>query len=670
MATQLQPLGQSFPLFLLQLYRNWYGLPRKSTQAWLQARRFELSVSLTQDQPIDAVRSFVEASSRRPGLAETAAAELASVRRSMDTGFLSVLEPQTIDQFIKLLTVDDPIGFAFGQWVYLSSRATETVANVQKRLSPDLMIRLPMPTRSEIETIFSRLDTHREETGPSEAPPFSSLAASQRQVELNALSELETNSTVLRIAWRELLAGKAANEPKTLGFGSSILESTEAVAMANNVNENAPTTPHSTRFHTDVNFPSQVKPGIETPLTVRLTLEASEDAQFDELLDIQFADPAKAELIDVVLDAPGFSERFNLWNRTMLVYADQDSEPVTFLLAADKQDHLTQGDPQKRRIKVNFYHGGKHIGQGAFDVTITTHTRPSAPNVRPVDDVADVELRLVDLPQPADLELRVTHDPASQELHFMLHSTKSTVGYHWRRMGKVPLLDGKPQLFFERQLEQLNEWSGLLPDDLYVDEADEFTRKMANMGESLFEMLFSPELKDVFWRDILPKMESGLIRNLLITSDEPWIPWELVKPYRYDEVSDQEYEGDYLASSFEICRWLTGHGPYERVTVDSAGIVAPDVDLAHVKSETEHLEQLSDYGVTLQAGLQTKAQVLDLVQAGNTRLLHVASHAQFDADHPDASPLMLYDADLLPEDLDRRVIRRWRKARPPSATRS
>ena len=46
------------------------------------------------------------------------------------------------------------------------------------------------------------------------------------------------------------------------------------------------------------------------------------------------------------------------------------------------------------------------------------------------------------------------------------------------------------------------------------------------------------------------------------------------------------------------------------------------------------------------------------------RALHVASHAQFNADHPDASPLMLYDADLLPEDLDRRVIRRWRKAQP------
>jgi CHAT domain-containing protein len=73
---------------------------------------------------------------------------------------------------------------------------------------------------------------------------------------------------------------------------------------------------------------------------------------------------------------------------------------------------------------------------------------------------------------------------------------------------------------------------------------------------------------------------------------------------------------------------------------------------------------LADYGVALRTDLQTKAEVLALVQEGKTQLLHVASHARFNADHPDASPLLLYDDDLLPDEIDYRLIGRWRTARP------
>ena len=111
MSDRLQLLDRSFQTFVLQLYRRWYGLPRKSTQAWLDVARMALAQKLSQDEPIDAVRSFVEDAATRPGVAEIAGEALAAVESSLRSPIFARLTPEGIDALIVLLNVEAPVTY-------------------------------------------------------------------------------------------------------------------------------------------------------------------------------------------------------------------------------------------------------------------------------------------------------------------------------------------------------------------------------------------------------------------------------------------------------------------------------------------------------------------------------------------------------------------------------
>jgi hypothetical protein len=76
------------------------------------------------------------------------------------------------------------------------------------------------------------------------------------------------------------------------------------------------------------------------------------------------------------------------------------------------------------------------------------------------------------------------------------------------------------------------------------------------IGEQLYRELFPLELRRAY-RDLC----SLPVRSLQITSDEPWIPWELVRPYDDDD-PDRIVDDDFLCARFELTRWLAGRsGP-------------------------------------------------------------------------------------------------------------
>jgi hypothetical protein len=660
---KLQTLDKTFPALMLQLYRQWYGLPRKSTRLWLNRARFQIAEQLLLDESVEILRQFVSDATERPGVAQMSTGFLQDVRTSLRNEQLSRIDRDQASELYTLLTVEHPPEFALAKWIYVSSRAEATIAQVRARLEPTVMERLPDQTRHTVEEIFAKLDAALAESEPTENALVNRLTGPRLQATGEALVALEQTPGLLRIIWRELLSGKAETERKVLGIGGHRTPRREASSLLDArvtaADERGITQP----FHTDIVFPARVRQGDEAPLTVRLTLNPVKESSVTEIVSISFLDPTKPELLDVVVDASGFTERFDLWHRTMVVYSDRDSQPVTFLLKAEATT-ASRDEPLPRTITISFYHAGKHIGKANFDTTIIRQGQTSAQNVRLDDAEAGIELRLDRLPPPADLEIRVTHDPAAQQLHFMLHSTRSDVGYHWRRMGSVPLLEGKPQVYFQRTISEISESARYLSDDLLDDEKADFDAKIALTGEQLFEKLFSSELQSEYWNNIRRKRDQGKIQSVLITTDEPWVPWELVKPYHYDEDTDEETSDEFLAGSFQITRWLTGHGPYERVTIDSVGMVVPDLDLLHTTGEGAYLESLRDQGVTVTKPLRTKMAVIEQIRKADIRLLHVASHAAFDTENPNASPIMLDDADLLPTDLNRHVIRDWRKTRP------
>lgn len=305
----------------------------------------------------------------------------------------------------------------------------------------------------------------------------------------------------------------------------------------------------------NVQFPHQVKRFEEEALIVQLTIELREDSRAPgSTSSVPFTDRQKPEYIEIIVNAPGFEERTGVWSRTILAFADQDSQPAIFLLTAKEEG--------EQLVTVEYRHKDRHLSQIAFKTTISAATTTQSDIVDvierqslqegaesdPADEPSEQDLespmdqhglhlgRLLDNPPaPADLEVRVTLDHQANKLHFMLHSSKAEVGYHWRQMGSVTFGAATPQKYLESWFEELNLRARGL-DGATPEEVRQFTDEIEQMGNLLFEQLFPEKLQNE-WKRIMGLRQDEKISSLLITSDEPWIPWELVKPHGFDEDS-------------------------------------------------------------------------------------------------------------------------------------
>jgi CHAT domain-containing protein len=187
---------------------------------------------------------------------------------------------------------------------------------------------------------------------------------------------------------------------------------------------------------------------------------------------------------------------------------------------------------------------------------------------------------------------------------------------------------------------------------------------VAAFGEELWDEVVPELFKSKLWPEVRKLQESGKVRSLLITSDEPWMPWEMVKPYVRDEVAGTEESLPYWAESFQIARWLAGRGTAGSVEVVAARLVAPELDLAYVEDEKRAYEAMAQNGVGIAPPLQKRSEVQALIAEGGVQLVHIAAHGSFDAEDPARSKLTLADGSLTPEDLSPSATKGLRAARP------
>lgn len=414
-------------------------------------------------------------------------------------------------------------------------------------------------------------------------------------------------------------------------------------------------------FYTDVRFPQQVRQGDESPLLVRLTRSPFALSRADDKVKVAFGQPDQPEYVEVVVIAHGFSEATATWSRTMAVYVDRDSQPAIFLLRAD-------GDLGEQRVTLDFYHKGRYLGSAAF-VTRIVEQLPNAVGGVIIDTPALAARFVEEPPPPADLELRIVRGSRDNVLHFMLHSTRSGVGYHWKPVGQVKLNSGSPQVYLQKLFAQLSELAAQTVDHLAEEDGRIAVSDIAAIGQQLFRELFPPELQHELWTRILPRRRDasnpdGIISTLLITSDEPWIPWEMVKPYRVDPDSGMEQSAGFLAETFQVTRWLAGRSPAHQVHVKNASIVAPLHELLYAQREEAYFRQLPARRVQVSNTLRSIADVRQLAQAGGVQLLHFAAHGRFDAQNANLSPLSLQDGVLTPNDLAGERAAGLRRERP------
>ena len=428
--------------------------------------------------------------------------------------------------------------------------------------------------------------------------------------------------------------------------------------------------PHMIPKRTDVKHPFVVQLILDRPLTTRA--ESEVDVTFEE----------DVELVDVVVHAPGFVEASGYgpgsldglaWRRTIAVHQTQNSQPAVFLL------QLADDRSGPRWVTVDFYHRGRNVGSLTLEVTVSAFRYIRTRSKR-TDTTTDIDTRSITLgtaavvraldgiviPQgeagrPADVELRVIRDADGRTLHFHLHSHKLP-GLHDRALGSVVFNDlSRPSAFFERLVERLSMFAARANQEMNTVEAKRLEDEIADIGIELYEQLFPEPLRQVYW-ELKALRDAGQLQNLLIVSDEPWIPWELVKPY--DVVDGADVEDDHLAGAWQMSRWLAGVALPSGLDIRAAQLIAPILDLDFVWEEIQYFDSLGDREIEVATPITTRAEFLALAQEGGAQLFHFATHGNFNQAFVDESPITLQDEPLFPSDLNKRRAGGLRREKP------
>ncbi|MFN8465736.1 MAG: TIR domain-containing protein [Caldilineaceae bacterium] len=256
-------------------------------------------------------------------------------------------------------------------------------------------------------------------------------------------------------------------------------------------------------------------------------------------------------------------------------------------------------------------------------------------------------------PAIADLEIHVVRREPGNRLAFVLNSDLPAVPFRSQPVGEVMLRAQDPQSYIAGRLQRLSDLSVIT---LAEEEAARTWREVESLGAGFFEQLLPAQLQELYWTQIKPLHEQGIIQSLLIVSDEYWIPWELIKPYRWDDASGTEQYDDFLVAQFSFSRSPNGSGVPD-LPIATIALVMPDLGLQFVEQEKDCLTNLAGQKRFQLAGpLQLRYEVLDSLRNGGFQILHVASHA-----NPE---LNLADGTIGPDDVVAGALRGLRIAKP------
>jgi len=368
--------------------------------------------------------------------------------------------------------------------------------------------------------------------------------------------------------------------------------------------------------YTDIELPAQVQVARRFPLIVGLTVAPSPDSADAQ----QFDAPLGAEIHCMVTPGPALE----VTNKRMqpLTVDATDSQPVVFYLRA-----TAAGDHQ---LQIDFWYDGQIIASStqsvqAVDMAVTSQAthRAGPPLIAP--DVT--------APYP-DLVMRITtvQNQLRYELSFGDLSFISVPG---------KALSSDPEQYRYNLLQKIEALSN------GHDTGDDYVlRELTKIGQNLYKDLWSDELRREYRRF------RKSVKTIQIISDEPWIPWELIKPYDDEDQADLVND-DFLALKFDLARWFTpATPPVATIQINSLACIAPsDSGLPAAQQELDLLQQLAterqlqDYTPTT----PDKSTVEALLSSGEAiRLWHFACHGDFDAAAPGQSPLFLQGAATAP----------------------
>ncbi|HET6353459.1 CHAT domain-containing protein [Streptomyces sp.] len=223
-----------------------------------------------------------------------------------------------------------------------------------------------------------------------------------------------------------------------------------------------------------------------------------------------------------------------------------------------------------------------------------------------------------------DVTLHVTRDGPLGYL-IRARTREDEPGTQPRLVDRI-VLDRSPEDFVEAAFGDLESATG----------STGFDKVVRRVGSALYDRLFKegpsrdgvPGFDAFYWQDLRPRSEADdperRWRTLQVVSDDPYIPWEILRPNR--RLADGRWESDtFLCERFDLSRWLSEVPVAAAVPLRRVALVAPPSNLVWVAPEIQAIREL----VPQVEEIADKDALDDFLRHGFADVVHFACHGDF-----------------------------------------
>lgn len=265
-------------------------------------------------------------------------------------------------------------------------------------------------------------------------------------------------------------------------------------------------------------------------------------------------------------------------------------------------------------------------------------------------------LRSITPPPDLDIQVDYQQGPGSGQLNFTIHSPSGRADYHHHKL-EPKVLTSSPQDYADRLVNKIE----AIRERKTKNNVTSAQEELKQLGRELYDELFPRGLKEAYLKF------RATIESLQITSNEPWIPWEIVSVYE-DELATTPVDDDPLCIQFSFTRWVSGQvAPKPFIEIASVAMLATELhkagdDLPAVGGESKYVADLA-----IAQGLRDMSAnaVETLLRGDGIDLWHFATHGRFDSTDPADARLTLPNGeDFRAADLSGERRTRLRADRP------
>lgn len=243
----------------------------------------------------------------------------------------------------------------------------------------------------------------------------------------------------------------------------------------------------------------------------------------------------------------------------------QDSNPVIFNIKAKKNG--------KHTIHIRFFQQTTYVGEIELESLVTTTKNQRqilVSNSQNKEWKSDYAILENVIPGP-DITIFIHEKKSSSDFEYdvLIYSLDIPM----EEMGPIKF-PFNPETKFHKIFEDIENLSG---------NPDIIDRKLKSKCMSLYDELFPEKLKQLYWE------KSLRIKSIRVISKEPWIPWEIIKPWRKLEDGSIE-EGEFLCEHYAFSRWIIGKERIKNEVKKIKGIIPIDTKLDNAIKERNWIE--------------------------------------------------------------------------------